>query len=309
MTERNAEYDRFGPWIIEISADDPVPSLFEPYLARTEAPLLAVKIPRRITRRDARPGMDLYDYLVSLYEDDLLVLQRDGHGVRTLAVAYRDIRHLRVREDLLLGNLHLGLPDAPVDLPYNTVSSQLMQRLVGLVKERCRVPGWVRTPLSVVTPIDELSFWFEGLRQAMREENPDMQPIAAQADTRVGSTGSGLLRRIAFGIVDKRLLESLHQTDGEVLMVMDRGRPYAYRWQSVYGREETWMPLANITHAAWDDDPRAATTTLTIGTGGSECQWTFLHGNPTLAPYAAFLDRLLARPSRGQRKDRSGRQG
>jgi hypothetical protein len=309
MTERNAEYDRFGPWVIEISPDDPVPPLFEPHLARTEAPLLAVKIPRRIARRDAHPGMDLYDYVVSLYEDDLLVLQRDGRGVRAIAIAYRDIGHLRVREDLLQGNLHLGLPDAPVDLPYNTVSSQLMQRLVGLVKERCRIPAWVPTPLSVATPIDELSFWFEGLRQAMREEDPGMQPIAAQADTALGSTGSGLLRRIVFGIVDKRLLESLHQTDGEVLMVMDRGRPYAYRWQTVYGREETWVPLANITRAAWDDDPRAATATLTIGTGDSERQWTFLHGNPTLAPYAAFLEQVLARASRGHRADRSGRQG
>jgi hypothetical protein len=306
MTKRDAEYDRFGPWAIEISADDPVPALFAPHLIQARPALLAVKIPRKVARRDAHPGMDLYDYVVSLYEDELLVLQRVGHDVRAVAIACRDVQHLRVREDLLHGNLHLGLPDAAVDLPYNTVSSQLMQRLVGLVKERCRVPTWVAMPLQTATPVGGMSFYFEGLRQAMRHEQPHMQPLAAQADTALGPSATGLLRRIAFGVVDKRLLESLHQTDGEVLMVMDRGRPYAYRWQSVYGREETWVPLANITHAVWDDDPRGVTSTLTIGTRGGERQWTFLLGNHTRAPYTAFLDRLLSRAGNAAR---SGRQG
>ncbi len=38
----NPEYDRFGPWIIEISALDPPPPLFQPYLTRQETPLLDI---------------------------------------------------------------------------------------------------------------------------------------------------------------------------------------------------------------------------------------------------------------------------
>lgn len=292
MTTRDAEYDRFGPWVVQISADDPVPALFEPHLARQETPLLAIKIPRKIARREAHPGMDLYDYVVSLYERDLLVLQRLGHDVRSVTIPYGEIQHLRVREDLLRGNLHLAISGGPFDLPYNTVSGEVMGRLVGMLQERCLAPGWVPIRPPAATPIGELSFYFEGLLRAMREDDPDTQPIATQADTALRSTSAGLLRRIVLGIVDKRLLESLHQTDGRVLMVLDRGQAYAYRWQSVYGREQTWIPLANVTRATWDDDPRGMTSTLTVATRGGECSWTFLRDNPTIAPYAAFLARL-----------------
>lgn len=291
---RDAEYDRFGPWVIEISPGDPAPALFEPYLSQRETPLLAIKIPRKIARREAHPGMDLYDYVVSLYERDLLALQRLGHDVRAVTIPYGEIQHLRVREDLLRGNLHLAISGGPFDLPYNTVSSEVMGRVVGMLHERCRPPGWAPVPPPAATPIGELSFYFEGRLRAMREDDPDMQPLAAQADTALRSAGGGLVRRTFQGIVDKRLLESLHQTDGEVLAVMDRGQPYAYRWQSVYGRLKTWIPLANITGATWDDDPGGVTSTLTVGTRGGRCSWAFLRDNPTIAPYAAFLARLAS---------------
>ena len=119
MSRRDREYDRFGPWAIEISDEDPLPRLFAPHLGRTELPRLAVKIPRRITRREAHPGMDLYDFLVCLYEDDLLVLRRVGREVAGDTVAYRDIRQIRVTQDLLRGSIQVGLPDGVLDLPYN----------------------------------------------------------------------------------------------------------------------------------------------------------------------------------------------
>ena len=57
MTMRDPEYDRFGPWIIEISEADPPPPLFRPYLTREETVLLSIKIPRKIDRRDAPPAL------------------------------------------------------------------------------------------------------------------------------------------------------------------------------------------------------------------------------------------------------------
>src|SRR5262245_14614743 len=90
------EHDRFGPWVLEVSDDDPPPSIFAPCLDRAEAPLLAVKVPRDIDRRDAHPGMDLYDYLVCLYADDIEIMRRDGRSVRRWMCPYRDIRHVSV---------------------------------------------------------------------------------------------------------------------------------------------------------------------------------------------------------------------
>ena len=107
----------------------------------------------------------------------------------------------------------------------------------------------------------------------------------------MGALEESFLRRVLFGLVAKRLLESLHLSDGRELRVIDRGQSYAYRWQSVYGRAETWIPLANITAVDWDWGPdETATTpvTVTISTGDGDLSWIFTPNNATLGHYRRF---------------------
>ncbi len=303
MTGHDREYDRFGPWVIAISDEDSSPPLFVPHMTRTETPLLAIKIPRKVSRRDAHPGMDLYDYMVSLYEDDMVILERTERDVRTTTITYRDIRLLRVREDLLRGNIHLGLAERPFDLPYNTVSNEVMRRFAGLIRDRYGVhaqepiqPSEPTEPITLphTAKIDRLSFYFEGLLGIMRNEGSAFRPLAAQTDIQLGSLETSVLRKVLFGVVDKRLLESLHLSDGRELWVIDRGRPYAYRWQTVYGREETFMPLANITTVTWDNVRDDTLTTLSISTEGGTPSWAFTTDNASLVTYRAWLNELSA---------------
>ena len=196
MNRRDPEYDRFGPWVIEISDEDPPPPLFIPHLDRTESPLLAVKIPRKVARREAHPGMDLYDYLVSLYEDDMVVLERVERLVRARTIRYRDVRFLRMRNDLLRGSVHLGVEGQPYDLPYNTVSSEIMRRLVGVIRERYQGDPKPEPLALVSAEPGELSFYFERLLRDEQEGVSGMQPVAAQADTALGTLEEGLARRI-----------------------------------------------------------------------------------------------------------------
>ena len=292
MSQRDPEYDRFGPWVVEISDEDPVPPLFLPHLTRSETPLLSVKIPRRISRREANPGMDLYDYLVSLYEEDLIVLERIGHDVKTRTIRYRDVQFLAIRDDLLRGSVHLGVPDGRYDLPYNTVSGELMRRLAGTVRERYLAAP--ESPLAEPEAVEtaELSFYFERLLRDEQQGASAMVPVAAQADTPMGALEASVVRRFLFGVMDKRLLESLHLSDGRELRIVDRGRTYAYRWHSVYGRRETWIPLANITAIDWDwgpDDSDAAPVVFTVSTSAGDLPWTFTPNNPTLGHYRRYL--------------------
>lgn len=292
MNQRDPEYDRFGPWVIEISDEDPPPPLFVPHLTRDETPLLSLKIPRKISRRDAHPGMDLYDYVVSLYDEDMLVLERIERQVEARTIRYREIQHLSLREELLRGTVHLGVPQGHYDLPFNTVSGDLMRRLVDIIRERYLSQ---EEPLPVeVEPVAaaELSFYFERLLREEQAGDSGMRPVAAQADTAMGALEDNLMRRVVFGLVAKRLLESLHFSDCRELRVIDRGQPYAYRWQSVYGRAETWIPLADITAIDWDWGPDEATTapvTVTISTGAGDLSWIFTPNNATLGHYRRFL--------------------
>lgn len=295
MSAIQEEYDRFGPWILEISEKDPPPPLFVPALPRREAPLLSIKIPRRVDRRDARAGMALYDYVVNLYEDELLVLQRVGESeVQTHSFAYADVHLLRQSENLLQGNLHLGLPERRFDLPYNTVGKEIMQRLVTLVRARYGARGAV-TAVPPHTPVDErgLSFLFAGLLAGERRDHPGWALLAAQPEVAVGRTETALWRRLLFGALDKRLLESLISSDGRELKIVSRGRAYKYRGQAVYGTEVCYVPGGRLRGHTWAvEKGNTAVGVLTLQTAGGPAACRLRWDNTAVGSMIGFLREL-----------------
>lgn len=293
MDALQREYDRFGPWALELSEADPPPRLFGPYLTRSEAPLLGLKIPRHVERRNVRAGTDLYDYVVALYDDELLVLQRTDGGVAVTTCRIGDIRHVRVGRTLLSGNVHVGLSGASIDLPYNTVSETLMQRFAALIRARY-VSGPVALAASPTPGIDTdgLSFYFQRFLEAEARARSPMRLIAAQATMPAAATVRGRARRLLFSLADKRLLESMHASDGRELRVLTRGQAYAYRWESVYGLETTWIPLANVRSVTWRAEAAAATESLVLDTGGGDCTFVFDAANPAIEPYRTYLQGL-----------------
>jgi hypothetical protein len=293
MDALQREYDHFGPWALELSDEDPAPQLFEPYLTGRGAPLLGLKIPRHVERRNVRPGVDLYDYVVALYADELLVLERARGGVTSTTCRIRDIRHLSVHRSLLRGNVHIGLPSGPIDVPYNTVSEKLMQRLATLIRARYVSSPPVPTAIpGTGTTTDGLSFYFQRFLEAEARARSPMRLLAVQATEPAAASARGRVRRLLFALADKRLLESAHACDGIELRVISRGRAYAFRWESVYGVETTWIPLENVRSVAWRPAETADATTLEIGTGGGDCAFVFSAANPTIDPYATYLASL-----------------
>jgi len=308
MTTRNLEYDRFGPWIIEISDQDPLPPLFLPYLTRAEAPLLSIKIPRSIERRDAKAGMNLYDYLVSLYGDDLVILERTGEDrVVTETFAYRDILLLRLTENLLQGNLHLGLRDKAYDLPFNTVGKDLMNRVVDLIRKRYLDPAApVAPPPESPLMEGELSFLFAGLLRAGRSREPEQRVLAWQPEAALGTHEASALRSLLLGMIDMRLLESLHLSNGRELKIISRGRTYKYRGQAIYGIDSCYIPTANLLGYQWQmGDGNTAVQSLTLQTAGGRAAYAFLGDNPTLDAYTRFLSRAAV--GVGQTRDLADR--
>ena len=67
---------------------------------------------------------------------------------------------------------------------------------------------------------------------------------------------------------------------------------YAYRWQAVYGSETSYIPIANLRGADWQDDARHVATNLTLRTDGGASVHAFARDNPSVESYAAFLSAL-----------------
>jgi len=291
MNKRDPEYDRFGPWVIEISDEDPPPPIFLPYLTREETPLLSVKIPRKIERRNANPGMNLYDYLVTLYEEDVVILQRVEADVLSHNFYYRDVKYLRQHESLLKGILHLAMGEKSFDLPFNTVSAGLMLKVRDLIRSRY-VDGYARVEMAEDVPLaeDELSFFFTHLLEEQKARNPQIQVLASQVDTAIATHETKAWRRVLLGMIRKTLLESLHLTNGRELKIISREKIYKYQWQTIHGKDICTIPIENITAVNWEADAQnTAVLNLHFETAGGTVSYAMMRDNGTLPSYEHFL--------------------
>lgn len=136
-----SEFDRFGPWIDEVTTPDDVPPLYRDHPLDLADAALVLKVPRNIARRDATPDMDLYDHLIALDGDGLTVLSRRvaaakrrapverGYDVRR--VAHGEVAAIRDVVSLLDGRLSIHTLDgAALTLRYNGSGRATITRLV-----------------------------------------------------------------------------------------------------------------------------------------------------------------------------------
>ena len=133
MKNLKKEYDAFGPWILKIKNQEEVPPLFDKYIQYDETSRF-YKIPKNITRREARPGDELYKSLIAFEENQLVFLKRSKDLLSKQIIEYRNIECIQNRVDLLNGTLIIESPDKKVQVPYNAVSSNLIIEVISRLR-------------------------------------------------------------------------------------------------------------------------------------------------------------------------------
>jgi hypothetical protein len=235
--------------------------------------------------------MDLYDHLVSLYKKELVILTRAGNGVKIGRCNYHDIVCLEYREDLLNGRLRITAKHGELDLSFNTVSGEVMCTLVELIRQRY-IDGTQRFELErdIDIPEGELSFYFAGLLRQMKRRNPELRVLARQPETPIGPHETRPLRTLFFNVTGKRLLESMHLSDGAELQIVTRGRTFRYRGQTVYAIDTHYFPVHKIDALVWlPNENTPGITTLTIHVGGHRFSFAFIKKNPSIPYYAGIV--------------------
>ncbi|MGX8684491.1 MAG: hypothetical protein ACSW78_04350, partial [Lachnospiraceae bacterium] len=184
-----AEYNAFGPWAYEISEKYPLPPLFAPYFTADDKAVIKIKIPREIERRNAEPGMDLYDYVVALYEDRLLVLKREGGTVLEKQIPLKEFKGVRIYQNLLKGGYTIFSARGSISFPFNSVSLDLFQKLTNLALERVKSQGRDVSSLPVTETAPE-SMLLTNMLHDVQMKMPDIHVGAVQKSADVHRKGA-----------------------------------------------------------------------------------------------------------------------
>ena len=272
------EYDSFGPWIYEISESHPIPKEFKQCSFLLEKVLLSIKIPRQIERRNARPDMPLYDYVVTLYKKHIQILERKDQEIIENNYLYENIECLQNRQVLLNGNLRIIMSDKVYNLPYNTVSVEIIVRMIQIIRQQYNdgpiLP--IMEYREIKKDLINLSFYFQGIINDEKLNNPGFKIIALQNERSISSWETGFFRNLLSRIFGKKLLESLHLSNGNEIMIISRGLSLKRRGQAIYSKETFYVKINKIKDLLWINDVKnLKLIDLTIVTSNNKYTTTF----------------------------------
>ncbi|MFZ5967275.1 MAG: hypothetical protein ACOYVK_08870 [Bacillota bacterium] len=247
MCNYDPEYHAFGPWIIEISQKHPLPPLFVPYYKETDDYLMLVKIPRNIDRRDAKPGMNLYDYVIGMYEDFIYILERKDNIVEETKLAYGEIEGIHILNDLLLGELTLYLTNRVIKIRYNTVSQDLITKLIKIIRDRYTNNIYRKVKNAYeLNELKKTDVLFSNLLNEMEKNDDTFNMIIVQPTTKLKSKNDNILQKIFRIITGEKLLNCLHLINEKELVVVTRGKLIKKRKDVIYSYSLTYIPLEKL---------------------------------------------------------------
>jgi hypothetical protein len=250
------EYSRFGPWILEIKGEDTLPKLFEPYIDSKRNAQLSYKFPRQIERRVANPDMELYDYVINLYDNELLVLERKDKEVNSVNLSLDEIEGITLKENLLKGTFQLFTKEKVFSVPFNTVSLELMQNMVQSIIDKRNLR---ENPKPVIGDEDlqkDLSYFYQQSLLKELKLNPKLQIIAHQQTVRLATYKESGFKRFLHGLFQRELLESMYLSDGKELRIITRDKNFNRGNRPVYSKTTHYLLLNNIKDHSWLKEQR-----------------------------------------------------
>ncbi|WP_315093293.1 hypothetical protein [uncultured Cellulomonas sp.] len=290
------EYDRFGPWIDEVTTAEDVPRLYRDHPLDLAGARLVLKVPRNIARRDATPDMDLYDHLLVADADRLTVLSRQASGPYSVrSVALREVVAVRDVVSLLDGRLTVHTADgATLSVAYNGSARANVSRLVDELRTAAaELPSAVGRALLAAArthaqtpPVDAgpddvgvTTQYLEAVRQ-----RPGLRPWVWHGRSAVrplGSGAAGAVRSLTHAISPMTLHGAVLAADELVLEVFGRHEWLVRGSSPVHSASRLVLPLAAPDGLQVGPHPRyAGATTVTVTAGASRVELVVPTGSP-----------------------------
>jgi len=294
-----SEYDRFGPWIHEVTEPEDVPRLYRRHPIDLSAARLVLKVPREIARRDATPDMDLYDHLVILEQDRLTLLSRrvvkaardampdSGPGYDVVEVLLADVVAIHDVVNLLDGRLTVATSTgASFTVPYNGSASDTVARLVSHLREAAgekpsspvgsalQAAGLATAEATAVPDLGHADTYLVSHLLELRRHNPDLATWACHGKRSLAPSASGLagvIPRLAHALSPMTLHGALVMADSTAMELLGRHAWLVRGRHPIYSTSRLVIPFGALDRLDLSPHPvYPGVTVVTIRAG----EWT-----------------------------------
>lgn len=250
LSESTREYDRFGPWILEVVLDEDIPPIFTAHYPVLDCALEVLKIPRAIERRVANPTMHLYDDLIIAYETQLILLHRNQDSVIKTIISYHQILAINDYRNLLNGEVTFYLSDQKFSFKYNTVSSNLIVRLLKIIRERYLPNNPLAQLPSLSVPVkNDFDFFYTNLYKRMTDDLGPLNILSYQkilSATPITSSIWGRIWHFILFFEARSLQNTLHLSNDTEYIAVTKASPFKRKRDVLYSYDFTYIPLGNI---------------------------------------------------------------
>jgi hypothetical protein len=237
------EYDAFGPWIYEIKDERDTPRRFRAACGGHYGAPFLLKVPRKVERRDARPGMDLYVAVLAVHDHGVSLMRLTDESVVTQDLVWSDVAMLESYKDLLYSRMTLMLRDGGAfALEYNTVSSTLIREVTDFVRSHWTPHGEAPRALEPNPVVTIADLVFQNELDAKRRSGPQsVVPIHAEPANRYCRDAANR-HRLSTGVM---FLDAPDE-----LIVINRGEPTRRFLEARYAMNCVFVPYAAVTSFA-----------------------------------------------------------
>ena len=165
------EYNAFGPWIIEIKKTKDIPQFFSNQF-EIESNDYIVKIPREIERRIAKPGMNLYNMIIILRKNKLILLEKVKESVKRSEIDFNQIISIINTNNILKGTLEFITTNETFTVNYNVASSMTIDNIITVIRGKKELQDKSNSISFDNKENITLSFFFKNLMEQIqnREE-------------------------------------------------------------------------------------------------------------------------------------------
>lgn len=239
---RTKEFDAFGPWVYEIGEEHNLPPLFQKYKHLQDSALMMFKIPRHIERRNANPNMHLYDAVIGVFEDHVLMLHRFNDNVNEQRVNNLDLQAIEVTQALLSGKLKLYTDTRIFTISYNTVSQNVITKAVNIIRAQQNYPQYKSSLEPMCYNINSIEFLYVNLLNKLKQNEPDAELVAYQPNIKLSKRKG--LQRVLQRKPDLRCTAFV--SNKKEIIIISRTSAFKKQNELQYSYTYTYLPISKI---------------------------------------------------------------